>query len=232
MSVVWLKPALGWRAGSVEVPATPAWGSEFGSPAPMRRGSSVPSWGKAETGRALSGQSAFLNFRAPGSVSDPVSKNKVINRSYSTQTFPPWPSIYIHVHLCIHTTTHRHAQKVSVRSIYLSQCRRRKMRLRKCCISTQRLVGQMTSDTSCVLFTSVIAMGFIMAGTVLPLSASSMYVRCGAEKGNIESECAWIQKLSWWYTHYKYGTLPFERKTWTPDWIVLSVSQVRQRVSS
>lgn len=205
MSVVWLKPALGWRAGSVEVPATPAWGSEFGSPTPMRRGSSVPSWGKAETGRAVSGQSAFLNFRAPGSVSDPVSKNKVINRS-----------------------THR--KYLLGLSIYPS-VDRGKWDLGSA-VSQLRDWLVKWPATSCVLFTSVIAMGFIMAGTVLPLSVSSMYVRCGAEKGNIELECAWIQKLSWWYTHYKDGTLPFERKTWTPDWIVLSVPQVRQRVSS
>lgn len=32
-------------------------------------------------------------------------------------------------------------------------------------------------------------MGFIMAGIVPSLSASSMYVRCGVEKGSVESEC-------------------------------------------
>lgn len=76
-------------------------------------------------------------------------------------------------------------------------------------------------------------MGFIMAGIVPLLSASSMYVRCGTEKGSVESECVSEFRSYLGGTHItKTVHYLFERKTRMPDWIVLKVSQVGQCVSS
>lgn len=100
------------------------------------------SWGKADTGRPSGASQSFwiLELQVQWVILSP--KIRWLIEAIQLWHFHPWPSIYRHVHICIHITTHRHAQKVSVRCIYLSQCSGRKVRVMKQCISTQRLGSQ------------------------------------------------------------------------------------------
>lgn len=99
---------------------------------------------------------------------------------------------------------------------FYARCKGRKMRRRKWCVSTQRLVQ---GTRGIILADSVTARGFTWLALSLHSVHNPIYARCGMRGGKVRQHqilpiriCIQIQKPSWWYTHCKDGTLPFGRK--------------------